>query len=54
MRWSPTAVQQAMTDEEIADKVIKGKLADWFPQINFAYNYQRVLDKQTAVFGSEC
>src|ERR671912_1985879 len=45
------AVQQAAVDEEITDKVIKGKLADWFPQINFAYNYQRVIDKQTAVFG---
>ena len=46
-------VQQAQVDEEIADKVIKGKLADWFPQINFAYNYQRVLDKQTAVFAGQ-
>ena len=47
------AVQQAQVDEEIADKVIKGKLADWFPQINFAYNYQRVIDKQTAVFAGQ-
>lgn len=43
-------VQQASVDEKIADKVIKGKLADWYPQINFAYNYQRIIDKQTAVF----
>ena len=45
------AVKQAAADEEIADKVIRGKLADWFPQINFAYNYQRFIDLQTAVIG---
>lgn len=44
-------VQQAAIDEEIADKVIKGKLADWYPQINFAYNYQRFIDLQAAVIG---
>ena len=44
------AVQQAQVDEEITNKIIKGKLADWFPQINFNYNYQRVIDKQTAYF----
>lgn len=33
-------VQQAMIDQEITDRVIKGKLADWYPQINFVYNYQ--------------
>ena len=44
------AVQQAQVDEEITNKVIKGKLADWYPQINFTYNYQRFIDLQTAVF----
>jgi outer membrane protein TolC len=44
-------VRQAETDEEIANKVIKGKLADWFPQINFTYNYQRFLDLQASVIG---
>lgn len=44
-------VQQAQIDEEIADKVIKGKLADWYPQINFSYNYQRFIDLQTSVIG---
>src|SRR6186713_163706 len=33
-------VQQALIDQEITDRVIKGKLADWYPQINFVYNYQ--------------
>jgi outer membrane protein len=44
------AVQQALVDEQIANKVIKGKLADWYPQINFTYNYQRFIDLNTAVF----
>jgi outer membrane protein len=44
-------VQQAQVDEEIANKVIKGKLADWYPQINFTYNYQRFIDLQAAVIG---
>jgi len=33
-------VQQAVIDQEITERVIKGKLADWYPQINFVYNYQ--------------
>lgn len=45
------AVRQAEIDEEITHKVIKGKLADWYPQVNFAYNYQRFIDLQTSVIG---
>ncbi len=45
------AVQQALTDEEITNKVIKGKLADWYPQINFTYNYQHYTDLQSSVIG---
>lgn len=44
-------VQQASIDEEITDKAIKGRLADWYPQINFAYNYQRFFDLQSSVIG---
>ncbi|MEO7990909.1 MAG: TolC family protein [Chryseolinea sp.] len=44
-------VLQAGIDQEITDKVIRGKLADWFPQINFAYNYQRFIDLQSSVIG---
>src|SRR6188768_61177 len=33
-------VQQAVIDQEITERIIKGKLADWYPQINFVYNYQ--------------
>lgn len=47
------AIRQAKIDEEITEKTIKGKLADWFPQINFSYNYQRVIDLQYAVFNGE-
>ena len=45
------AVQQALTDEEITNKVIKGKLADWYPQINFTYNYYHYTDLQSSVIG---
>lgn len=45
------AVQQAQLDEEIANKMIKGKLADWYPQINFAYDYRHITDLQSSVIG---
>jgi outer membrane protein len=45
------AVQQAQIDEEITNKVIKGKLADWYPQINFTYDYRRFIDLQSSVIG---
>jgi outer membrane protein len=38
------SVRQAKIDEDITNKVIRGKLADWYPQINFVYNYQHVYD----------
>ncbi len=44
------AVQQAMLDDKIARQAIKGKLADWYPQITFNYNYQRFIDLQKTVF----
>ena len=45
------AVQQAQIDEEVADKIIKGKLADWYPQVNFAYDYRHVTELQSSVIG---
>jgi outer membrane protein TolC len=45
------AVKQAGIDEQVTNKIIKGKLADWYPQINFAYNYQRFIDLQASVIG---
>lgn len=44
-------VLQAEVDESITDKAISGKLADWYPQINFAFNYQRFIDLQSSVIG---
>src|ERR1700761_490509 len=33
-------VQQALLDEQITDRQIKGKLADWYPQIGVVGTYQ--------------
>ncbi|MEJ1239985.1 TolC family protein [Chryseolinea sp. T2] len=44
-------VKQAETDESIANSVIRGKLADWLPQLNFSLNYQRYFDLQSSVIG---
>ncbi|NJM25544.1 MAG: TolC family protein, partial [Bacteroidia bacterium] len=44
-------VRQAQADEEITNSVIRGKLADWYPQINFTYNYQRYFDLQSSIIG---
>ena len=38
------AVQQAELDKQITEKNIKGKLADWYPQINAVYSYQHNFD----------
>lgn len=47
------ALNQSQLDRKIADKVIAGKLADWFPQINFLYNYQRnFILQQNVINGS--
>lgn len=45
------AVQQALLDQKIAEQTIKGKLADWFPQINLATTYQRNIDLPVNVIG---
>src|ERR1043165_3935421 len=42
-------IKQSLLDEEITDQVIKSKLADWYPQVNFNYNYQRNFQVQSAV-----
>ncbi len=44
-------IQQAEIDEQITEKAIKGRLADWYPQLNFTYNYQRFIDLQSSVIG---
>lgn len=46
-------VQQSLIDQEVIDKTIKGKLADWYPQINFVYNYQHFFDLQTSIIADQ-
>ncbi|MHB1687554.1 MAG: TolC family protein [Ignavibacteriaceae bacterium] len=33
-------IKQSLLDEQITEREIKSKLADWFPQLNFNYNFQ--------------
>jgi outer membrane protein TolC len=47
------AVRQSILDQEITEKVIRGKLADWYPQINFNYRYQRTIDRNVTAFGDQ-
>src|SRR5882762_10052447 len=44
-------IQQSMLDEETVQQQVKSKLADWYPQINLVYNYQRNVQLQTLVTG---
>ncbi len=43
-------IQQSLLDEQITERMIKSKLADWYPQIYFDYTYQRNFQLQTSVF----
>ncbi len=45
------ALQQAQLDRKITQKAIAGRLADWYPQLNFVYNYQRNIILQQSVIG---
>ncbi len=45
------AVQQALIDEQITEQQIRTRLADWYPQINFNYVYQRNFQVQTSIIG---
>lgn len=45
------ALQQAQLDKKIVNKSIQGRLADWYPQINFVYNYQHNIILQQSVIG---
>jgi outer membrane protein TolC len=44
-------IQQALLDEQITDRQIKSKLADWYPQINLNANYQNNFQLQQIAFG---
>ena len=41
-------IQQSLLDQESIDLAIKGKLADWYPQIGLDYNLQRNFQLPTA------
>ena len=43
-------VQQALLDEQITERQIKSKLADWYPQINLNANYQNNFQLQSIAF----
>lgn len=40
-------IQQALLDEQITDRQIRSKLADWLPQLNLNANYQNTFHLQT-------
>lgn len=44
-------LQQSIIDERNTDLLIKSKLADWYPQVNFNYLYQHNFEVQTAIIG---
>ena len=44
-------LQQSLLDEQSTDLAIKGKLADWYPQVNFDYSLQNTFQLPTAYSG---
>jgi len=46
-------VQQALLDEQITDRQIKSKLADWYPQVNLNANYQNNFQLPAILFGGQ-
>ncbi|MEO6314261.1 MAG: TolC family protein, partial [Chitinophagaceae bacterium] len=44
-------IQQALLDQEIAERQIRVRLADWYPQVNFNYNIQHNFQVQTSIIG---
>ncbi|WP_346236789.1 TolC family protein [Niabella insulamsoli] len=45
------SVRQATLDQEITDLQIKNRLADWYPQLNFNYTYQRNFQLPVNIIG---
>ena len=46
-------VQQALLDEQITDRQIKGKLADWYPQIGVVGSYQNDFQLPQVAFAGQ-
>jgi outer membrane protein TolC len=45
------SVQQSQLDEEITERAIQGRLAEWFPQLNFNFNVQHNPQLPVAIVG---
>ena len=45
------ALQQSLLDEEIADRAIAARLADWFPQVNFSLSAQHYYQVPVSIVG---
>ncbi len=43
-------IRQAQLDEQIVDRTIKSRLADWYPQIGLTYNIQHYLQLPVLLF----
>ncbi|MET7000960.1 TolC family protein [Chitinophaga defluvii] len=46
-------LKQSQLDEEITERTIKSKLADWYPQVNLDYNIQHYLELPTSFFQNQ-
>ncbi len=44
-------IQQSLIDEQVTESLIKSKLADWYPQVDFRYNLQHNFQLQQAIIG---
>lgn len=49
LEHQPT-IKLALNNERIVDQEIKGKIADWFPQLNFNFNIQHNYKLPTSIF----
>ncbi len=52
IQWNPE-LKNASLDEEITETIIKSKLADWYPQVNFNYSLQHNFQLPTANFNGQ-
>ncbi len=48
LKYQPL-IRQSLIDENITNQEIKSKIAEWFPQLNFNFNYQHNYKLQTSV-----
>jgi outer membrane protein len=45
------SIQQSLIDEQITDRIINGKLADWFPQVNVSLSAQHFYQIPVSLVG---